>query len=606
MCGIIGYVGPRAAKDLLLRGLERLEYRGYDSAGLALVENDTLDFVRAVGNLQHLKDVAGPNSSGATTGLGHTRWATHGRVSNENAHPLTACDDSVAVVLNGIVENFLELKESLEKEGHIFSSETDAEVVGHLIERYYAGDLADAVRAAYSKLEGHFAFVVIHRDHPSELVGARFQCPLVVGVADGEMFLASSIAAFLRETRRVQLIEDGEIVTITPEGARFLAEDRERHRDEFEVDWDDESAEKMGFETFMLKEIYEQPAAVADTLAGRIRDGRVELEELGLGDTEIAGLERMVVVACGTAYHAGLVGRYVVEEWARMPCEFDVASEWRYRNPVLSPNTLVVGISQSGETRDTLHALRLARERGARTLGITNLMGTQITREVDSVLFTRAGMEMGVAATKTFTAKVVVMYLLALKFAEVRGTLSGDEIGKLLADVDALPDKIAAYLDGDHPIEEIAQRHHEKAFFLYLGRHVGLPVCLEGALKLKEISYIPTEAYSAGEMKHGPIALLDEETPVVCIATDSPVYDKMVSNMQEVRARGAQVIAIATDGNEDVQHHADDVVYVPRTHPFLQAAVAVLPLQLLAYRIARLRGLNVDQPRNLAKTVTVE
>jgi glucosamine--fructose-6-phosphate aminotransferase (isomerizing) len=606
MCGIIGYVGPRAAKDLLLQGLERLEYRGYDSAGLALAEDESLDFVRAVGNLQRLKAAAGPNNSGATTGLGHTRWATHGRVSDENAHPLTACDDRIAVVLNGIVENFLELKESLQQEGHVFSSETDAEVVGHLVERYYAGDLADAVRAAYSKLQGHFAFVVIHRDHPDELVGARLQCPLVVGVGDGEMFLASSIAAFLRETRRVQLIEDGEVVAITPRGARFVAEGSERHRDEFEVDWDDESAEKMGFETFMLKEIYEQPAAVADTLAGRIRDGRVELDELGLGDDEIAGLERIVVVACGTAYHAGLVGRYVMEEWARMPCEFDVASEWRYRNPVLSPNTLVVGISQSGETRDTLHALRLARERGARTLGITNLMGTQITREVDSVLFTRAGMEMGVAATKTFTAQVVVMYLLALKFAQVRGTLPDEKIAELLVELDGLPEKVAAYLDGDHPIEEIAQRHYEKPFFLYLGRHIGLPVCLEGALKLKEISYIPTEAYSAGEMKHGPIALLDEETPVVCVATDSPVYDKMVSNMQEVRARGAQVIAIATDGNEDIQHHAEDVVYVPRTHPFLQAALAVLPLQLLAYRIARLRGLNVDQPRNLAKTVTVE
>jgi glucosamine--fructose-6-phosphate aminotransferase (isomerizing) len=314
----------------------------------------------------------------------------------------------------------------------------------------------------------------------------------------------------------------------------------------------------------------------------------------------------MVIVACGTAYHAGVVGRYALEEWARLPVEFDVASEWRYRNPVLSPNTLVVGISQSGETRDTLHALRLARERGARTLGITNLMGTQITREVDTVLYTRAGMEMGVAATKTFTAQVVVMYLLALKFAQVRGTLSDGEVTTLLGEIDALPGKIAAYLDGDHPIEEIAQRHRDKAFFLYLGRHVGLPVCLEGALKLKEISYIPTEAYSAGEMKHGPIALLDEETPVVCIATDSPVYDKMVSNMQEVRARGAQVIAIATDGNESIQHHAEDVVYVPRTDPYLQAVVAVLPLQLLAYRIARLRGLNVDQPRNLAKTVTVE
>jgi glucosamine--fructose-6-phosphate aminotransferase (isomerizing) len=439
------------------------------------------------------------------------------------------------------------------------------------------------------------------------LVGARLQCPLVVGIGEGEMFLASSIAAFLRETRCVQLIEDGEVVAITQDGARFYSvEDGPRERESFEVDWDDEAAEKHGYETFMLKEIYEQPQAVADTIGERIRGGRLELEEIGLSEVEIQNLRRMVVLATGTAYHAGVVGRYVIEEWARLPCEPDIASEWRYRNPVLTKDTLVVGISQSGETRDTIHALRLARESGAHTIAITNMMGTQITQEVERVLYTRAGIEMAVAATKTFTAQVTLLYLLALKLAEVRNTLPPDQIGSLLSEVASLPDKIAAYLDGDHPIEEIAQRHHQAAFFLYLGRHIGLPVSLEGALKLKEISYIPTEAYSAGEMKHGPIALLDEDTPVVCIATDSHVYDKVVSNIQEVRARGAEVIAIATDGNEDIQHHADDVVYVPRTHPFLQAALAVIPLQLLAYRIARLRGLNVDQPRNLAKTVTVE
>jgi glucosamine--fructose-6-phosphate aminotransferase (isomerizing) len=356
----------------------------------------------------------------------------------------------------------------------------------------------------------------------------------------------------------------------------------------------------------MLKEIYEQPQAVADTIGERIRAGRLELEDIGLTDLEIQNLRRMVVLATGTAYHAGVVGRYVIEEWARLPCEPDIASEWRYRNPVLTKDTLVVGISQSGETRDTIHAIRLARETGARTVAITNMMGTQITQEVEKVLYTRAGIEMAVAATKTFTAQVTLLYMLALKLAEIRNTLPPDEIASLVAEVDALPGKIAAYLDGDHPIEEIAQRHHRAPFFLYLGRHIGLPVSLEGALKLKEISYIPTEAYSAGEMKHGPIALLDSETPVVCVATDSHVYDKVVSNIQEVRARGAEVIAIATDGNEDIQHHADDVVFVPRTHPFLQATLAVIPLQLLAYRIARLRGLNVDQPRNLAKTVTVE
>jgi glutamine---fructose-6-phosphate transaminase (isomerizing) len=608
VCGIVGYVGTRTAKELLLHGLERLEYRGYDSAGIALLEDEGLEHVRAVGNLDQLKARTELDSSASMTGVGHTRWATHGKVSYENAHPLTGCvEDEVAIVLNGIVENFRELKESLEQDGHAFSSETDAEVVVHLIERHYTGDLVEAVREAYAELEGHFAFVVIHRDHPDMLVGARLQCPLVVGIGEGEMFLASSIAAFLRDTRRVQLIEDGEIVAITKDGASFYSvEDGPREREEFEVDWDDEAAEKHGYETFMLKEIYEQPQAVADTIGERIRAGRLELEDIGLTDLEIQNLRRMVVLATGTAYHAGVVGRYVIEEWARLPCEPDIASEWRYRNPVLTKDTLVVGISQSGETRDTIHAIRLARETGARTVAITNMMGTQITQEVEKVLYTRAGIEMAVAATKTFTAQVTLLYMLALKLAEIRNTLPPDEIASLVAEVDALPGKIAAYLDGDHPIEEIAQRHHRAPFFLYLGRHIGLPVSLEGALKLKEISYIPTEAYSAGEMKHGPIALLDSETPVVCVATDSHVYEKVVSNIQEVRARGAEVIAIATDGNEDIQHHADDVVFVPRTHPFLQATLAVIPLQLLAYRIARLRGLNVDQPRNLAKTVTVE
>jgi glutamine---fructose-6-phosphate transaminase (isomerizing) len=608
MCGIIGYVGPREAKPLLLAGLERLEYRGYDSAGLGLLEEAGLDYVRAVGNLANLKDAASSNRSKTSTGVGHTRWATHGRVSVENAHPLAGCRPAeVAVVLNGIVENFLELKESLAAEGHELTSETDAEVVAHLVERHYGGDLVAAVSAVYRQLQGHFAFVVIHRDHPGELVGARLQCPLVVGRADGETFLASSIAAFQRETNRVQLIEDGEVVAITPEGARFVSIDNgERHRDELVIDWDDESAERHGFETFMLKEIYEQPAAVARTVEAHVADDEIALEGLGLSDQELAEVPRILVLASGTAYHAGVVGRYAVEEWARIPYEFDIASEWRYRNPVLPEGTLVVGISQSGETRDTIHALRLAAERGARTLAITNLQGTQITREVDSVLYTRAGMEMAVAASKTFTAQVTLLLLLALKLADARGALPPGERDSLLAEIRALPEKMGAFLDGHHPIEEIAQRHHAQDFFLYLGRHVGLPVALEGALKLKEISYIPTEAYSAGEMKHGPIALLGEGSPVVCVATDSPVYDKLVSNIQEVRARGAEVIAIATDGNEDIQHHADDVVYVPRTHPFLQAPLAALPLQLLAYRIARLRGMNVDQPRNLAKTVTVE
>ena len=609
MCGIIGYVGPRASKALLLAGLERLEYRGYDSAGLALLEDDGLDYVRAVGNLQNLKRTAGDNGSQSTTGLGHTRWATHGSVCEENAHPLTGCDDhKVAIVLNGIVENYRELKESLQADGHRFSSETDAEVVVHLIERHYEGNLVDAVRAAYAQLEGHFAFVAIHHDHPDQLVGARFQCPLVVGLGKGETFLASSIAAFLTETRQIQFIEDHEVVAITPEGATFYSVDNgpAEDRDVIEVDWDIESAQKGGFETFMLKEIYEQPEAVRETIGDRVRHGELVLEALEMTETEIQNLRRIVIVASGTSYHAGVVGRYIIEEWARVPVEPDISSEWIYRNPVLSKDTLVIGISQSGESRETVNAVKLARELGARTLAVTNLMGTQITREAETVLYTRCGMEVGVAASKTFTAQVALLSLVALKLAQVRKTLPPEEIEFILDQLYELPEKIDHFLDGNHPIEEIAQRFYDQPFFLYLGRHIGLPVALEGALKLKEISYIPTEAYSAGEMKHGPIALLEQGTPVVVVATNIHVYDKIVSNIQETRARGAHVIAIATDGNEDIQHHADDVIYVPRTPAFLQAVLAVVPLQLLAYRIARLRGLNVDQPRNLAKTVTVE
>jgi len=608
VCGIIGYVGPRAAKPLLIQGLERLEYRGYDSAGIALLEHDGLDYVRTVGNLQFLKEATSSNGSSSSTGLGHTRWATHGSVTVGNAHPLTACEDGkLAIVLNGIVENYRELKARLQEDGHAFSSETDAETVAHLIEGHYEGDLTEAVVKAFGELEGHFTFVVIHSDHPDLLVGARHQTPLVVGLGEGENFLASNAAAFLGETRQVIFPDDGDIVSITPDSVSFVRADREPvDHEPLELDWDDESAEKGGYETFMLKEIYEQPEAVAETIGDRARHGKLVLEGLGMDDEQLRKLRRIVILACGTAYHAGVVGRYVMEEWGRVPVEPDIASEWIYRNPVIDEDTLVIGISQSGETRDTVGAMRLAKEKGAHTVAITNMMGSHITREVDSVFYTRCGLEVAVASSKTFTAQVSLLYLIALKLAEIRGTLTPDEISYIVDQVYTLPEKIRRFLDGDHPIEEIAQRFYEHSFFLYLGRHIGLPVALEGALKLKEISYIPTEGYSAGEMKHGPIALLEQGTPVVVVATNIHVYDKIVSNIQETRARGAHVIAIATDGNEDIQHHADDVIYVPRTPAFLQAALAVVPLQLLAYRIARLRGLNVDQPRNLAKTVTVE
>jgi glucosamine--fructose-6-phosphate aminotransferase (isomerizing) len=612
VCGIIGYVGYRVCKPLLLQGLERLEYRGYDSAGIALLEEEGLEYVRAVGNLQVLKQAARDNGSPSTTGLGHTRWATHGGVSEENAHPLTGCDGSkIAIVLNGIVENYRELREHLVADGHTFTSETDAEVVAHLLEQEYDGDLAGALGRVYALLEGHFTIVAIHHDHPNMLVGVRCQTPLVVGIGEQESFLASHVIAFLSETRRAVFPDDGEVIEITPTTTRFFRDGEEVPHLEVEtLDWDEESAEKGGYETFMLKEIYEQPEAVRETIGDRVRGHRLWLEALEMSEVEVQNLRRVVIVACGTSYHAGVVGRYIIEEWARVPVEPDIASEWIYRNPVLSRDTLVIGISQSGESRDTVNAVKLARERGARTLGIANMMGTQITREVDATLFTRCGTEIGVAASKTFTGQVALLSLLALKLAEIRKSLPQDEIDFILDRLHELPDRMAQFLDevdaGRHRIDEIAQRFHQSPFFLYLGRHIGLPVALEGALKLKEISYIPTDAYSAGEMKHGPIALLEEGTPVVVVATSIHVYDKIVSNIQETRARGAHVIAIATDGNEDIQHHADDVIYVPRTPAFLQAAVAVLPLQLLAYRIARLRGLNVDQPRNLAKTVTVE
>jgi glutamine---fructose-6-phosphate transaminase (isomerizing) len=609
MCGIIGYVGGRASKPLLLQGLQRLEYRGYDSAGIALLEADGLDYVRAVGNLQNLKEAAGPNGSVSTTGLGHTRWATHGAVNEQNAHPLTACDGrALAIVLNGIVENYRELKDELVAAGHTFASETDAEVVAHLLEDAYDGDLVAAMRAVYARLEGHFTFVVIHRDHPDELVGVRQQTPLVVGLGESENFLASNLAAFLSETRRVQFPGDGDIVAITPAGVRVVnaVSGEPVELDVLEVDWDDDAAERSGYETFMLKEIYEQPDGVAETIGDRVRHGHLVLDGLGMTEEELRDLRRIVVVGCGTAYHAGVVARYAIEEWARVPVEPDVASEWIYRNPVVDPGTLVIGISQSGETRDTIQAMKLAREKGARTVAITNMMGSQITREVDSVLYTRTGLEVGVAASKTFTAQIALLFLIGLKLSQCRETLPSEEIEFILDELYDLPEKMRRFLDADHPIEEIAQRFYERPFFLYLGRHIGLPVALEGALKLKEISYIPTEAYSAGEMKHGPIALLEEGTPVVVVATRIHTYEKIVSNIQETRARGAHVIAIATDGNEDIQHHADDVIYVPTSPAFLQAALAILPLQLLAYRIARLRGVNVDQPRNLAKTVTVE
>jgi glutamine---fructose-6-phosphate transaminase (isomerizing) len=640
MCGIVGYVGPRKVRPLLMAGLEKLEYRGYDSAGISVLDGGRVDAVRAVGNLAALRSAVaqreGAADAGASatvalaerpvpeTGIAHTRWATHGRVTEENAHPHYDTTDSVHIVVNGIVENYIALKARLMTEAHppaVFTSETDAEVIAHLVAHHYDGDLLEAVRAAYAELRGHYAFVAMTAHEPGVLVGARKECPLIVGRGDGETFIASAIPAFLRETRRVQYIGDDELVVLRPEGTEFFTPAGEPvHHEVVEIDWDADTAEKQGYETFMLKEIHEQADAVAETIGERAARGwGIDLGAMSssgqageqtssvVDDELLKRIRRVVIVACGTAYHAGLIGRYAIEHWARVPVEVDIASEYRYRDPVVGPDDLVIGISQSGETADTLAAMRTARAAGATVLAVTNVMGAQITREADGVLYTRAGLEIGVAATKTFVSQITVMYLLALRLAEVREVMDRAELKPPISDLKRLPHMIAELLESDlSGIESIAQAHYQADFFLYLGRHVGLPIALEGALKLKEISYIATDAYAAGEMKHGPIALLDENTPVVVVATESPVLEKVISNIQEVRARGARVIAVATEGDDTIAEHADEVIRVPRTDWMLAPLLAVIPLQLLAYRIARLRGLNVDQPRNLAKTVTVE
>jgi len=620
MCGIVGYVGPRSARPLLLAGLEKLEYRGYDSAGISVLNNGHIDAVRAVGNLSALRGAIAALSSNGTpavadppvgTGIAHTRWATHGRVTEANAHPHFDTTDRVHVVVNGIVENYVALKRRLIDMGARFSSETDAEVIAHLIAHHLAqGGLLEAVRAAYAELRGHYAFVAMCADEPGVLVGARKECPLIVGRGDGEQFIGSAIPAFLRETHRVQYINNDEIVVLTPDSVEFQTADGETlEREIAEIDWDADTAEKQGFETFMLKEIHEQGDALAETIGERAARGiGIDLGEMGaITDDVLRTTRRIVIVACGTSYHAGLIGRYAIEEWARLPVEVDIASEFRYRNPIVGSGDLVVGISQSGETADTLAAMRIARDSGAWVLAVTNIMGSQATRDADGVLYTRAGLEIGVAATKTFLAQAVVMYLLALRIAELRGTLDRAELRTTISSVKRLPTLVSEMLAGGMPqVRRIADDRYAADFFMYIGRHVGLPAALEGALKLKEISYIATDAYAAGEMKHGPIALLDETTPVVAVATDSPVLEKVISNIQEVRARGARVIAVASEGNEEIDQHVDEVIRIPQTHWMLAPLLAVIPLQLLAYYIARRRGLNVDQPRNLAKTVTVE
>jgi glutamine---fructose-6-phosphate transaminase (isomerizing) len=610
MCGIIGYVGDRECRDILFRGLRKLEYRGYDSAGISIVHEGNFKLLHSVGNLDNLEAVLPELGDGGTVGIAHTRWATHGRPSNENAHPHTDCDCRFAIVLNGIVENYLSLRAELQAEGHQFTSETDAEVVAHLIERAYCGSLRDAVVEAYQQMEGHFTYCAVAVDEPDVIVGVRKETPLVVGLSEGENFLASAVPAFLAETRTVIFPEDGDVVVVSRAGAEiFDLQGAPIVREVQTVDWDEEAAEKAGYETFMLKEIHEQPTSLADTLAERLgADGRVVLDGLGLDAEAVRGIRQVIIVACGTSYHAGLVGKYALERWARVPVEVEVASEFRYRDPVIGPDCLCIAVSQSGETADTLAAMRLARQAGARVLAVTNIVGSQATREADGVLFTRAGLEIGVAATKTFLTQVLAMMLLSLYFADLRGYLTIAQVREYTEELRHIPALLRDYLEDGAAarVEGVARRYAASRFFLCLGRNMGLPVALEGALKLKEISYIPTDAYAAGEMKHGPIALLEEGSPVLVVATDSRVYDKLISNVQEVRARGARVIAVGTEGNPTLPEMADEVLSVPRTDEMLSPLLSIVPLQLFAYYVAKHKGEKVDQPRNLAKTVTVE
>ncbi|MQA33719.1 glutamine--fructose-6-phosphate transaminase (isomerizing) [Modestobacter roseus] len=620
MCGIVGYVGPQNSLDVVLDGLRRLEYRGYDSAGVAVVADGRLSTAKKAGKLANLeKELAEEGLPAATIGLGHTRWATHGGPTDRNAHPHVSADGTVAVVHNGIIENFAALRAEIEATGVEFTSETDTEVVAHLLAATYRGlpagpgRLAEAMRVVSRRLEGAFTLVAGHAAEPDTLVASRRNSPLVVGVGDGEYFLGSDVAAFIGHTRRALELGQDQVVEIDRTRGVTVTDfaGAPVEPTAYDVDWDAEAAEKGGYDWFMLKEIAEQPQAVADTLLGRLgENGELVLDEVRLSDQELRDIDKVFVVACGTAYHAGLIAKYAIEHWTRIPVEVELASEFRYRDPVLDRSTLVVVISQSGETMDTLMALRHARDQKARVLAICNANGSTIPRESDAVLYTHAGPEVAVASTKGFLTQVVACYLVGLFLAQVRGVKYADEVASIVDDLRELPAAVSQVLAGMEPVRELARSLATEDTLLFLGRHVGYPVALEGALKLKELAYIHAEGFAAGELKHGSIALIGPGTPVV-VVVPSPrsrgsVHGKVVSNIQEVRARGARTIVVAEEGDDDVLPYADHLIRVPRTPTLLAPVVTTVPLQVLACEIADTRGLDVDQPRNLAKSVTVE
>lgn len=613
MCGIVAYIGSKNCKDILINGLKRLEYRGYDSAGIAIIRTDggptniCIDIVKEAGKIKEMEGLARESKIDGRCGIGHTRWATHGEPTEANAHPHKDCTGKIAVVHNGIIENFEELREELKKEGHKFISETDTEVLPHLLEKYYEDDLLLAMQRLVKRIKGSGAIVAISAYHPDEIIGARVASPLIAGISKYGNFLASDMPAVLEHTRKFLVIDDYETVRLTRDNIEIFGEDGKPVKGKpIEANWSISSAEKSGYEDFMLKEIFEQPYGVKETLRGRLTNGELDFNELGLSTDQIKDLCKVHIIACGTSYHAAMIGKQIIEKWAKIPVEVDFSSEYRYRDPLIEKGCLFVAITQSGETIDTLAAIREAKSKGARVMAITNVVGSTIARESDSVIYTHAGPEIGVCATKTFTSQIIVMYLMGLYFGKIKGLLDRDRYQKIIDELQSIPDKIQDILDRAEELKKIADLTYRKKCFLFLGRIYGFPAALEGALKLKEISYIHAEGYPAGEMKHGPIALTDSNTVVVGIMPRDPVYDKILSNIQEVKARKASIFSIISEGDIDTARHADHLFEIPATLRELYGILTIVPLQLYSYYIAKKLGRDVDQPRNLAKSVTVE
>jgi len=608
MCGIFGYIGDKECVSLLIEGLKKLEYRGYDSAGVALIDDNRLIVEKCAGKISELeKQLDGNSHIDSRIGIAHTRWATHGRPSDENSHPHTDCKDEIAVVHNGIIENYLQIRRDLVADGHVFKSTTDTEIIAHLIEKYIDGSLEDAVRKAVGELAGSFAIAVISNKDPDKIIVAKRGSPLKIGIGDGEMFIASDIPALIKYTKKVIFMGEQEMAVVTKNKIKVTDFAGNPIKKEITlVSWDPVSAEKGGYAHFMLKEIHEQPRAIRDTLADRIKDGHIHFDELTIDKKELAKINRVVFTACGTSWHAGLIGEYMIEQFVRIPCEVEYAAEFRYRHPVVDENTLVIAISQSGETADTMGAVWEAKSRGAKVLSICNVVGSSIARESDGVLYTYAGPEIGVASTKAFTTQIVIIYLFSLMMGVIKNTISPSEAEKMVKELYELPQKVELILAQESKVEALSEKLYKSTNALYLGRGKGFPIALEGALKLKEVSYIHAEGYPAAEMKHGPIALIDKNMPVVVIALKGRRYEKILGNIEEVKARGGYVVAVAVDGDDEIKEKTDDVFFIPHTTESLSPILAVIPLQLLAYYIAIKRGCHVDQPRNLAKSVTVE